>query len=477
MYNLLQNDTEEIKEVQGDYMTSNGMFSSKTAGMLKNIHIDLVGKILKNICKVYHSGIDRYLVKDDGDIDEEQTELLNEVYKQAGVGQCQIEWYRAAKFMNIVEVKPVWRTVTDQLEFDIWTPNFFTVWSNFENVYYKDLIAFDILLPQINGEEVDAMEVWTKDEHYYMVATGTLETTLNGVKEFVTIFEKKAVSDDNLDMLNPYKVIPSQELRFNKGQDYYGIGMMDLTDQNIWHDIEANNNIYVRILQGLGIIYAINFGTSEQIPLTPGMILTANNVKPEQVQPSIESVATQAPLTELDLALKTNYERIANLKGLSAQTATENTNAPGISKALDMEELELQQQEDKITLIDFEEKLYKKVLAVYNYHAAEKLNENLTFKVNFIEKTTPLNESDKVNKWTFELEQGLKSKVDYLQAEDPDLTTEQAIKQLEENAELKARFKTESADPNTGTGFNNTGNGGNADKGNQGNQSGQESND
>jgi len=87
LYYFLQNDTDEIKEIFTTYATQDGMFSAESAKLLPKVHRDITNKVLNNLCTCYHSGVDRYLVGEDGEVNEEQTALLNEIYENAGVTQ------------------------------------------------------------------------------------------------------------------------------------------------------------------------------------------------------------------------------------------------------------------------------------------------------------------------------------------------------------------------------------------------------
>jgi len=444
LYDFYQNDTEAIKAYQLQYMLGStidnvqewiyvnnkpellaeysggiGLFSKETASIMPKYHRDVTNKALSNICTVYHTGIDRYLTNPDGSINEEQTKLLNDIYKKASVNLLQREWYRQAKLFNIVEVKAVWRKKTERLEFDIWTPNFFTVIENNESYLYKDGIVFD-LTATINGEEKDVKEVWTDTEHYLLEFKETRKINRNEVD----IFEEVEGSR----MSNPYKTIPSQELRFKIGQDYYGIGMFDLVEDNIWHDIRSNNHFFVEMFQGLGFMYGVNVGKSGSIPIQPFSIFTVEEAPANKGTAKIESVSPNAPLSDLRESEKSNVEQILMMKGLSSQAATtSNQNAPGISKALDQDELEMQKQEDQLILMDFEEKFYQKVRTVYNYHSDIKLDEKLTFVCQFNKKETALSVNDMINKWKFEINDiGVKTPVDYLTDENPDMTIKEA---------------------------------------------------
>lgn len=445
LYDFYQIDTEAIKTYQLQYMLGStidnvqqwvyvnnkpeavidvkggvGLFSKDTAAMMPKYHRDVTNKTLNNICTCYHTGIDRYLVNEDGSPNEEQTKLLNDIYEKANVNLWQKEWYKQAKLFNIAEVKAVWRKKTEKLEFDIWTPNFFTVIENEESYLYKDGIIFDIV-KTIDEEERDVKEVWTDEEHYLLVFKGTRR--VGGVD--VDVYERH----EELSGVNPYGTIPSQELRFRIGQDYYGLGMFDLVEDNIWHDIRSNNRFFVEMFQGLGFMYGVNVGKSGSIPIQPFSIFTVEEAPINKGTARIGSVSPNAPLNDLLESEKANVEQILMMKGLSSQAATtSNQNATGISKALDQDELEMQKQEDQLILMDFEQKLFEKVRIVYNYHSKDsRLDENCRFVCNFNKKKTALSTQDMITKWKFEINDiGVKTPVDYLTEDNPSMTVEEA---------------------------------------------------
>lgn len=488
LYHFYQNDIQEIKSYLMQYMLGAsldeatsywidadgiaqsetnykgiGLFSPETASMMPKFHRDVTNKALNNICTSYHTGIDRYLIKDDGEIDQEQTDLLNKIYKDAGANLFQKEWYRQGKLFNIVEVKPVWRKKPNKLEFDIWTPNFFTVEMDSESYLYKEVILFDTIA-DINGEEKDVKEVWTNDEHFYLVFKDSVKVGFGNESKWLDQYEKVPVPD-NPDMINPYGVIPSQELRFKIGQDYYGEGMFDLIEDNIWHDVRENNSFFVEMFQGLGILYAVNMGKSGKIAIQPFSINAVNNVANEMKDPKIESVATNAPLSELRENAKNNVQQILMMKGLSSQAGTvDNQNATGISKAIDMDELEMQKADDELILSEFEEKLFEKVRIIHNYHATDKLSEDLKFVCRFNKKKTTLNTQDWISKWTFELERGLKNEVDYLTEDNPSITVKEAERQIEDNLK-KRNERINNTNPNR-QGIDNKGQQGQSGSGN-----------
>jgi hypothetical protein len=112
--------------------------------------------------------------------------------------------------------------------------------------------------------------------------------------------------------------------------------------------------------------------------------------------------------------------------------------------------------------VDFEAKLYEIVRTVYNTRVSgdKKLNDKLHFTADFIEKVTPLNTADNIKKWEFELRQGLKSKVDYLIEDNPDLDIETAEGILEENERINKKFAPADTGNNGDQRFNQSGSNG-----------------
>ena len=429
LYYFWQNDVENIRTYLESYATKGGMFTTDTVKLLPKTHRDITNKVLNNVCTSYVWGVDRYLVDKDGKPDEKQTELLNDLYKKAGITDAQRDWYKAGKLFNCVEVKVVWRNVTNRAEFDLWTPNFFSVWENAENKYLKDAIIFDITKKDELGNDIEALEFWNKDEHFYMVEEGTFK---DGDK-MLPIMVKKDLDGNNPDGKNKYKIIPSECLRFKRGEDYFGIGMIDLVEDNIWSDIMRSNKTYVVIFQGMGIVYGVNIGKRGEVAITPNQMLLVE-AKEGQEPPFIESVATNAPISEMREDLEKNDTDILTSKGLSGQTASgDNTNAPALSKALDLEERDINARDDKNVLVDFEERLFKVFRTVHNLNGVDKISEDLTFKINVYDKKPTYNVNDLIAKWRFELEIGAKNAVDYVIEQSPETTQEEAEKAVLQN--------------------------------------------
>ena len=436
MYYFLMNDVENIRTYLENYGKAGGMFSDNTMKMLPKTHRDLTNKVLNNTCLAYNYGVDRYLVGKDDKIDEPATELLNELYDKAGIDDTQDEWYRAGVLFNTVEVKTVWRKSTNQAEFDVWTPNFFTVWENPETKYLKDAIIFDVKHIDKNGNDIEAQEFWSKDQHFYFLQEGTFNDGGVGKPKMV----RSDLDGDNPEGKNPYGIIPSTVLRFKRGEDYYGIGKLDLVEENIWADLRRSNFVYVEIFQGNGIIYAVNFGESDKMPLTPNKILTVNNVKGDDKEPFIDSIATNALLSDIRENLKDNETDLLVNQGLSGQTGSaDNNNAPALSKALDLEELELMRKKHKGILENFELRNYEVFRTVHNKNSSRQLNPELKFICNIYDPKPSWGISDLIAKRTFELEQGMTNPINLMIEDDPDLTLKEAEIEYEKNI----KFRTE----------------------------------
>lgn len=424
-----------------------GMFTEKTVKIMPKIHIDLISKVLDLVCTIYNAGADRYLVNENGMIDEEQTNLLMEIYNEVNIQKTIVEIYKQGYLFNTILVNPVWRE--DKIDLDIITPNFCSVKSYDDN--YSE--AEEVMISKSIDNE-DMIVIWSDTEHYYMNMHG----------------EKFAVTDENGNsnsMINPYAEMPIAVLRFQCSSDFWGEPQQDLIENNIWYDVQESNKFFVEMFQGLGVGLGINLSKNGTVSLSPNTLICVDEVRQDFQPPSLTFSSTGAPLTELRESLDYFYKRIGNSKGLSSQAMTNDvTDQSGISKAYDSAELQIKKDAHKIVMKQFEHELYEKIRMVYNYNTTGiKLNENLEFRVDIIEDEPMINVSDEIAITEFKLDKNMISIIDLMIKDNPDLTTEEAMKRLEENKILNEKYltlnNTNGTSKESNTGNSQSGNGNN----------------
>lgn len=415
---VLDTKTNLFRKIEGKGM---GMFSAETAKIYPKTHYDLVSKILKLTCILYQIGCDRYLVDEDGEIDEKQTDLMTKLYEEANISLKQNDYYKLGSFFNTIAVQPVWR---NKMELDIYAPNIVSVITKENNYLEVDKLILKKKLrhPERNRYE-DMFVVWTEIENYIEDSAG----------------HKFKPAENNKEMTNPFGGIPFEFLRFMDSDNFWGYGQQDLVENNIWYDIREANQYFVEMFQGIGVGLGINLGREGDIALRPNTMITADHKNPGIPPPSLSFTSTGAPLTELGNANDRMRKLIGNTKGISPGTLSNDiSEASGRAKQFDNQEMEITTEEQKLILKDFEKRLFRKFRIVYNtYTEGIKLKENLELKIDFKEYESVLTISDEIQKWEFEFKNGFKSKIDYLVAKNSDLTYEQAeeilTQVLEEN--------------------------------------------
>lgn len=405
-----------------------GMLSKETIKIMPKIHFDALNKIIKQRCILYNNGVDRYLVNEEGEEDEEQTKLLNQIYEDANINKKQFEYYEGAFIFNTVLVGVKWRD--EKIFIDTLTPNFCSV--EVDNDDYtkmgKLLIHAYRYLPDfadaITGQEI--IIVWTPTEHYYLQMDG--ETKIN-------------VSDGNGNTnngKNDYGVIPYVKMQMNGSSDFWGEPRQDMVEQNIWLDFLESNIVYVQTFQGVGVALGVNLGRTGDLQVTPSTIITVDDAPKTDHPPSLTFSKTEAPLLELRELADGFFKSMCNSAGLTVQSFAKDSNSQsGVAKKYDNQELDTLRQSDKNIMVDYEKDLYEMIKIVYNKNTkGVKLNEDLKFKIDFIEDAPVLTTKDKIIKDEFYLKNELMSPVNLIMQDNPDLSEDEAVQYLKHVKEL-----------------------------------------
>jgi hypothetical protein len=443
------------------------LFSPETIQIMPKCHFDLITKTLNNVCKLYTSGVDRYLITkkkkiikkliydietekmvltdvelQPGDIDPIETNKMLSIYTKMKIDIVSKKWYKMAKFFGLVAVLPVYRN--NRVEVDIYTPCNLSVKESDDNYLVADEIAIEFYKTE-NGQDVLYKSVWSDTEHYIMK---------QGSSDKISVKDKKT-GVENINNINPYGINPVKILRMNEGDCFWSETWLDLVEQNVWYDIKENNLTLVEFFQGIGILFGSNLGNDEKIPITPYMILNYKQLNPNLAPPDLKAIATQAPLIELKENNETFRKTVGNTKGITGylmDTQSKGTEQPGISKAYDNDEAEQMTEDDKLKLIDFETDLFDIIRIIHNTYekrVENKLSYDHEFGCEFISTTTQMNSDSKLKKWTYEISEGIKTKVDYLISENPNMTEQQAISILINNKKINDKLGNNNIDKNS----------------------------
>jgi len=401
-----------------------GIFSEKTCRVMPKVHFRAFNKVVSLSCTLYDYGVDRYLIDPvTGEIDKDQTDLLLELYKEAGIHEKQKEIYEQAYAFNTVHVEPVSRD--GKMQINIYSPNNLIAVPKDNNKYEaKELYIIKYRLND-KGSSDKYFVFWSDGEHYEIDSSGKKINVKDG-------------EDENTDGKNPFEKIPLIKFSLHDGEDYFGKGRLDLVEQNIWYDIRQANLMFVEFYQGFGYGYTVNLGQS--LDISPNSFVSVDGVKKDDKDPKMEVVKTDAPMTEIKDNIIDFWKLIANASGVKGSDYEGNSKQMSAdSKVMDSKEMETMRIKDTGKATTYETEFFYMFRKVHNLNNKDKkdtkklLKENLVFHIDFMFPTPDLTPADEIKVWEFELDNNLKTYVDYLIKKNPNLNAKKALKMIKGN--------------------------------------------
>lgn len=389
-------------------------FTADDINEFQILYFPVFKRIIDKICAVYKSGVWRTLDTDSA------TAKLDELYEQSDILIKQREWFRAAKAFDTILVRPVVRKVNgkQKLEYDILTPNNVTVIPREDNYLKASLVSYA-------EESVDGVKtvVWTDTEHYLLDQNGG-----------------KIAVPGNEQMVNPYGMLPFEELRVRSTDDFWGEGQSILCNVDEKVAILCIQLMDLLIMQSHGQPVVTNARLEGDVVTGPKhpMVLIPQN--PEQ-QAGFAFVSPDARIKDVQDAIDWIITKISVLYGLSRSSESgESQAASGYAKLLDNWDLMEQRAEDVEVLKDFEKRLYFKTQLVANYDMNAGLPEE-GFGIEFDEYDFPVDPQTDIATKKEKMELGLWTPVDDLMEADSSLTKEEAKAILRENLAIRNELK------------------------------------
>lgn len=403
------NDYEEICEVLKKD-TLNNPYSTETLKTLQFRHVDQIEKILKRrAAGIYSQAPIRKLMTGEETEDKNLIPLLDEINYSRKVKEC----FLAALFFNVAFIQPVYDTETGAMRLDVITPNDVAVKSKDSD--YLQIEA--IKIRKCYGKEI-RYSVWTDSEHYY----------IEGENEYSY--------ENNPDGVNPFGVIPVSTLRIREGGDFYGEPNWNLYLFQKDFDVNLTEMKLAEQRTLHQVWLAVNCGLKTGDILTPGHLITVNDLQEGQPIPSLESVTSNYDFAGVRENTDWLNKIVALSQGLSSSSvSTKVDDLSGIAKSIDNQELHEGREEMKQILYDFEVDLLEKIRMVYNTYSGQKLNENGEFYVEFIKDPASETIQEKIQRREMERGYGYKNEIDFA-IEDLELSSrEEAAELLKRNAE------------------------------------------
>jgi hypothetical protein len=257
---------------------------------------------------------------------------------------------------------------------------------------------------------------------------------------------------------NFFGVVPFARFMTEQSEDLWGEGMTDAVNVNEQINFLLTKLINRDIVLGTeGVTVAVNCGLKTKRTNNDGTTstelaqvrvgakhpITIENAKTDEVSPSVTHTAFTPHIQEIKDAIDWYIKLIALTKGLNPNSFLADVQATsGYSKIVDsLEQLEF--REDYLASGRlYEQERFDITKAVNNYYATttegiaaglKVIPDGLYLVTDFAEIEIPKTSQEIRDDRTFELENNLSTPVKWLMKDNPDLTKEEAEKQLQEN--------------------------------------------
>lgn len=407
--------------------------------------VNITEKIINRLSVVYKEPAEREIVEN-----EKLTEYLEELLPQ-DINTKNKKAHRFAKLFNT----SLTQVVFDRDKgLDLRTePSFkYKVEVSDEDYYKIEKVSYEKEFKNDKGEKEVYDVVWTKDRHYKVDSE-----------------DKESPVGDNIEMINPYGIIPFAVLRLNDGENFWGIGLEDIINVNevvnFLLTVLLNDSI---ILGSAGTLFTVNLDLHKKAQSdnsTTGQFYSGNksgvrkarvgrrhpivveNARADMQEPRVEYVSTEPLIIEIQNNIDYRIKQVAVLKGLNPNTIISSVkDTSDYQKMMDaVEQLEIR-RDDIEPCRNYERELFEIIRAVNNVAVQDgelktkfglqtipgKAELSVDFAEIEVEKTTEELWKDREERE----KRNMASAVDWLMEDNPDLTEEEAKEILAANREV-----------------------------------------
>lgn len=384
---------------------------------------NIVARVVDKLALVYKEGPERLLdggkqteVDDQGTQSEKQSaddKAYQDLLQASTIDQRAPDWEKLSKLFNTVLVQPIWRQDKEDghIDFMIHTPAWCCVETKDDDYTQPESFWYPIWKsPGEDKPQEQVLVYWSETEHYTIDANG-----------------KRSNGPDNAKGQNPYGVLPVAVLRRKLSNDFWGEGLWDLVDGNEEICIQVSNLFKVAAFQLHGQPFGVNLNLAGEPALGADKPILVDNVEQGTVQPSFAFITANPQLKPVMDLVDWALKNIQIAKGLgSNQVDVTSSVASGASKMVDNADVQ-EERKDSIRIFQqFEEELFEKTIAVYNYHSKKsKIGDNAEFSIKFPEPKIVETQDEKNKKRDAGLKNGTMSRIDILM-EDGSLSREEA---------------------------------------------------
>lgn len=445
LYEWAVNDDENIIKGLKKRLSESGLIDPDTFKRFPSWnYINGIPKMLNIICTVYHKSPKRYVTVN-GREDEKATELLNKYIENTNINEAYSEALKFAWLYKIMRVMPVLRD--SKFEFDVLLP-FQTEIDTEKGKPFK-VVQIGILNEEWNGEKFDRfIIVWNSKEHYL------LDSNLDP--------QPIANEDGNTnDFVNPYGMIPIGTL-YLEPTDVWGDPQYKLVEhfisnslKNIWKDyvsffhaggipvlsntdIEDNRSTErENSVNDEGQIIIRRKLSDSKVRISPDSALLLNSNDGKDAKFAFESPQSNLELVQncIDWDIKKNLSDYNIPKNAYEM---EKTAVSGYSKMIDEIEIINTRKKHLAYCLNFENEMFEVLKKLIEVEFGEKFPDNSKLKIDFAELEFPKSQDELTKEMDASIKYGIKSPIDYIIDNNPELSRDKAELLFKENLEINS---------------------------------------
>ncbi len=384
-------------------------------------------RIIREICTVYKEGLKRELVNATEGPGSEPLDVprYTEILSQMDFDWKMAEAQRLSKAAWVTFLRPRVLEDSGEMRLEIITPDIAHIELNQEDPLKMDGFGYRVNGKDKKGQQIECWVWYTEDQIRYLDSTG---------KEIENPFS------DDLDTTNPYGVIPVVP--------YFGtapvLGFWDLN----WNYDAVRSNYIIGVLNTY-MNYLVKTQSFKQVVFSgqvgPAVLSAISDPLYPFVLPQGSTAATldlNTQLAAIDQVIRGKISAIANNYGISNENFTITGDiASGYSLRVANRALEEIRAFDKQVAWKTEKELFDLIRLMNNMSSGEAIPETVELKWNPGEIEYPPTMAEEQSRWEFEFKFGIRNQIDYLMKEDPELSRDDAMEQLQqvkdENAQVK----------------------------------------
>ena len=414
----------------------NGQFAHPSRLKLQKQFSNIVRPIIDQVSMLYKRPPLRKLMRAGAEVDGPIADLYGDLQRNANMDAVMRTVNRYTNLLQTVAVMAVWRN--ERVELDILTPDILNVVQDPKDPTkaaaviieqaYGDSVALD---DQANPYGVRKLYiVWTPQDHAVFNEQGTFMSELS-----------------NEERVNPYGLIPAAFFRDDLALgEFWGEGGDELVNAQEAINVKLTELNQLIKLQSFSIPVFVGDAPPEGITVDPSNFISIPlGDATGRGQPDFKFVSPDPKIGDLLGVIKEEVSRIAISYGISPeQFRLSGSPASGFALQVLNQRIDDKRENDAAIYRDAERDLFNAMRAVWNAHnpPARAIPEDVELTVDFTENEAPQDPAAEDARWLVRINNGIKSRADWLMAVDPDIKTkDEAIARLAENDAINAKTR------------------------------------